>query len=74
MTFKKDAPEISLPLQLIITRCGTWLEAAMYYCDNYEPFCEVINMSNKEDAISIENVQNLIQEPSLEGNLAFIDV
>lgn len=72
LIFKNNAPGIPLPPQPIITRWGTWLEAATYYCDNYKAFCEVINMLNEEDAVSIEHVKKLIQEPTLEGNLIFI--
>jgi len=72
LIFKNNAPCIPLPPQPIITRWGTWLEAATYYCDNYKAFCDVINMLNEKDAVSIEHVKKLIQEPTLEGNLIFI--
>jgi len=34
--FKNKAPDFPMPLQPILTRCGTWLNAANYYCEIYE--------------------------------------
>jgi hypothetical protein len=34
--FKDEAPELSLPPEPVITRWGTWLNAAIYYCDSYK--------------------------------------
>jgi len=34
-TFKAEAPELPLPPASIITRWGTWLTAASYYCTNF---------------------------------------
>lgn len=72
LIFKNNAHGIPLPPKPIITKWVTWLEAATYYCDNYKTFCEVMNMLNEVDAVSIEHVKKLIQEPTLEGNLIFI--
>jgi hypothetical protein len=32
--FKEEAPALPLPPQPIVTRWGTWLDAANYYCTN----------------------------------------
>jgi len=36
--FKTELLDIPLPPQPIITRWGTWLEAAIYYSDNFQDF------------------------------------
>ena len=33
--FKEEAPTLPLPPQPVVTRCGTWFDAANYYCTNY---------------------------------------
>jgi len=34
--FRDIAPNLALPPQPMLTRWGTWLNAAFYYCDNLE--------------------------------------
>ncbi|KAL4112216.1 hypothetical protein QTP88_016047 [Uroleucon formosanum] len=34
--FKNTAPDLSLPPEPIITRWGTWVKAACYYCEHHE--------------------------------------
>jgi len=33
--FKENYPQIPLTPEPVITRWGTWLQAAVYYCDNF---------------------------------------
>ena len=33
--FKEEAPTLPLPPQPTVTRWGTWLDTANYYCTNY---------------------------------------
>jgi hypothetical protein len=33
--FKQEAPSLSLTPKPVLTRWETWLDAAMYYCENY---------------------------------------
>jgi len=35
LKFKEIAPEVLMPPRPIVTSWGTWLMAAMYYCENY---------------------------------------
>lgn len=70
--FKTELPYIPLPPQPVITRWGTWLEAAIYYSDHFQDFSRVVNMFDKNEAVSIEITQNLIQDPNLTSDLAYI--
>ncbi|KAF0706537.1 CGG triplet repeat-binding protein 1, partial [Aphis craccivora] len=70
--FKTIAPNIPLPPQPILTRWGTWLNAVMYYSEHYVLIKQVIMELDREDAISIGKVQDLIADRSLECNLAYI--
>lgn len=70
--FKEMCPNISLPPQPIITRWGTWLDAAFYYARNFDKVKEVVNTLNENDARSIQNVQELYNNDSIKNELAVI--
>ncbi|KAE9532725.1 hypothetical protein AGLY_009806 [Aphis glycines] len=66
------APGIPMPPQPILIRWGTWLSAAIYYCENYQLIKSIVMEFDKEDAVAIENAQKLLNDTNLELNLTFI--
>jgi len=46
--------------------------AVSYYCKHYNDIRKVLLSLNAEDALSIKEAQQLIQEPEMEANLVFI--
>ena len=42
--FKEEAPTLPLPPQPTVTRWGTWLDAANYYCTNYSQIEKIFNI------------------------------
>lgn len=66
-------PGIPLPPEPIVTRWlnGTWLNAALFYANNFEKFRNVID-SLKDDAISVEKLKQLVQNNTVKCDLAFI--
>lgn len=70
--FKLEAPGIKLPPEPIITRWGSWIEAAIYYCENFRAIRHVVNCLDENDADSIRKVKLCIIKPGLETNLAYI--
>ncbi|XP_003740254.2 uncharacterized protein LOC100905225, partial [Galendromus occidentalis] len=70
--FRETAPGVPLPPQPVLTRWGTWLEAALYYARNLNAFTSVVNSLDGTQASSIQLVQELLQKSSLGGNLSFI--
>jgi len=68
MTTLQEYHHIFNPL---VTRSSIWTEAAVCKFDNYHPFYDVINVLNGHDAISIEMLQNLLHESTIEGYIAF---
>lgn len=70
--FKAEAPDIALPPQPIITRWGTWLNACMYYCENFKIIKQIVQSFDSEEAASIKIAQDMLSEPNIEGSLAFI--
>jgi len=72
LLFKTEAPNISLPPEPILTRWGSWINAAVYYCENFKIIHHVIFMLDKNEAISIRDAQHYIVKPGLENNLTYI--
>jgi hypothetical protein len=71
--FKNLEPELDLPPEPIITRWGTWLEAVGYYANNFEKIVRIFESLDKEDAASINNSKNLLQDTSIKNELIFIE-
>jgi hypothetical protein len=65
-------PNLSLPPQSVITRWGTWLNAAFYYGKNFDKIKEVINTFNENDAMSIQKVHDVFKDNSIKNELAVI--
>lgn len=72
--FESIAPNISLPPEPVITRWWTWINAALYYANNYEIFKKVINALNSSDAKAIYDLKKCYEdkEVQLKQELAFI--
>ena len=69
----KEALDIPLPPQPVITRWGTWIEAAIYYAENFTAvktfICEKLNSN---DAVSICNAQELFRKNNILNDLLCI--
>lgn len=70
--FREINPDIPLPPQPVITRWGTWLDAALYYSKYIQNFREVVNKLNSNDAESIKKAKMALTNQSLQGELALI--
>ncbi|XP_050548865.1 uncharacterized protein LOC126910379 [Daktulosphaira vitifoliae] len=69
--FKENYPQTPFPPEPVITRWGTWLQAAAYYCDNFSVIEDVISKL-EIDAVSVKNAKKLIKSTSLKNNLVYI--
>lgn len=47
--FKDMAQLLLLPPQPILTKWGTWIQAALYYCGHFESIKSIVNSFNKND-------------------------
>jgi hypothetical protein len=70
--FKIEAPGICLPPDPIITRWGSWINAAIYYCEHLNTVRRVIEKLDEFDAVSIKKTKKYIVKPGLESNLTYI--
>lgn len=71
-TNKDEAPAVPLPPTPVITRWGTWLDVAVYYADHLTDIRKVFNKLDPEDAVAIQKCHTLLNDPSLEANLVYI--
>jgi hypothetical protein len=55
--FKEETPTLPIPPLPIVTRWGTWLDAANYYCINYSEIEKIFNTFGTKDSSSIKSVQ-----------------
>ncbi|VVC29750.1 Ribonuclease H-like domain [Cinara cedri] len=67
--FEKEAPGVCLPPDPVITRWGSWINAAIYYCENLNTVCRIMTELDDDDAVS---TKKYIVKPGLESNLAYI--
>jgi hypothetical protein len=70
--FKEIAPSMHLPPEPVLTRWGTWLQAAVYYCINYSETDKVVSSFSDNEASSIKVAKLLFSNNTLSGNLAYI--
>uniref|UniRef100_T1HQ16 C2H2-type domain-containing protein n=1 Tax=Rhodnius prolixus TaxID=13249 RepID=T1HQ16_RHOPR len=64
-------PDLYLPPEPILTRWGTWLEAAQYYYENYNKIKNVLSHL-EDEAVAINTAKSLFEKPNLRNDLAFI--
>lgn len=65
-------PDLPLPPQPIVTRWCTWIDAAVYYAENFNQISEFWAVLDEEDAVSIVKAKATIALPNLKKELAFI--
>uniref|UniRef100_A0A915ELA7 DUF659 domain-containing protein n=1 Tax=Ditylenchus dipsaci TaxID=166011 RepID=A0A915ELA7_9BILA len=70
--FRELCSNFPLPPAPILTRWGTWIEAAVYYSRNFDQIKAVINKLDEEDAISIKLSQQAFASLETAQMLAYI--
>lgn len=66
--------DLVLPPEPIITRWGSWIEAAVYHAENFEKMCLFLTQLDPTEAKSIKKAQALIAQSRdiIKNDLAFI--
>jgi hypothetical protein len=65
-------PGIPLPPQPIVTRWGTWLNAAIYYAENLSFIERVVESLDKEDSVAIAEAQEVLASNTIRREVAYI--
>jgi hypothetical protein len=60
-----------LPPHPMLTSWATWLDATLYYCENYTAIEDIFKGFDSSESSSIRVVKELFSH-SLSGNLAYI--
>lgn len=71
-SYRRELGNVPLPPESILTRWGTWIEAAEFYAIHFKNIKQVIDSFDSGDAESIRNAQNIFQNEELEKNLSYI--
>lgn len=70
--YKENCPNLPLPPQPIITRWGTWLEAAIFYARNFDVIKSFV-LNLPDEAVSIKDCKKVLLLQDLHEQLKFID-
>lgn len=65
-------PGLQLPPEPVLTRWGTWLEAAEFMCKNFEGVRSVVDLFDENDAESIKKAQHYFHSVKVPDQLAEI--
>lgn len=71
--FNETAPGVPLPPQPVVTRWGTWLEAAMYYAEHFNVVNNVLQELTADEAASITVAQLQFRKPGIREQLTYIN-
>ena len=67
--FKSTVPDVPLPFEPVTTRRGTWIDAALYYCDHFQIVKSVFKILNPDDAAAIASAKLLYSDNKIEEQL-----
>lgn len=65
-------PNLPLPPQPIITRWGSWIDAALYYAENFEALRSFLDQLDASEAKCIPNAKAVMSKANIKNELAFI--
>lgn len=71
-TFRDEAPGLPLPPSPEITRWGTWLTAASYYCTHFETIKRVVESFDERDDVAVKKSKQVFKLQQLQANLIYI--
>ncbi|PSN45925.1 hypothetical protein C0J52_23578, partial [Blattella germanica] len=71
-TYRDMLPDVALPPQPIITSWGTWLHAAIFYCDNFHAVKMVVDSFVASDAACIKDAQIAFNDKTVQQDLIYI--
>jgi len=70
--FKTLEPDLALPPEPIVTRWGTWISAASYYCTHLESIKSVVESFNTNDCVAIKKAQDVLKSQRVQASLIYI--
>ena len=68
--FLEIAPNTRLPPSPVVTRRGSWIDAAVYYAKNIDVIKAVVSTFNPEEAQSIKEIMVLLETEGIKETFA----
>lgn len=65
-------PGVPLPPSPIVTRWGSWIEAATYYAENFETVQATVEKLDPDEAQCIKSAQDALKQKTIKEDLIFI--
>ncbi|KAG7162106.1 hypothetical protein Hamer_G010763 [Homarus americanus] len=70
--FRQIAGTVPLPPSPVVTRWGTWIEAALYYADNFETVKCVVESFDPTASVHMKEAQKVLKKDGLREDIIFI--
>lgn len=70
--YKEKLPNVPLPPEPVVTRWGTWIEAAIFYNEHFNAIKGVIDDFNSAEALAVCQCKEAFDDASIKKNLALI--
>uniref|UniRef100_UPI00358E2E52 transcription factor 19 isoform X1 n=1 Tax=Myxine glutinosa TaxID=7769 RepID=UPI00358E2E52 len=70
--WKEQQPNLSLPPEPILTRWGTWIDAALFYAEHFEAIKDIVDQLN-DDAMAIRSAKDLFGKADIKLSLVFLN-
>lgn len=70
--FKENFPDTPLPPEPVLTRWGTWLNAALYYATNLENFQKFVSELPESSSAAIKECKEILKNTLIGQQLSYI--
>lgn len=70
--YKETLPDVPLPPKPILTRSGTWVEAALFYSEHFKGIKKVLSELSEDSSAAISESNRLAANLQLNQQLAYI--
>jgi hypothetical protein len=71
--YRETLTDVPLPPKPVITRWGTWLEAALFYFKYSNQIKEVMSKFNNDSSVAIKEANKILNNPKLSQHLSYIN-
>ena len=72
LAWKKAYPHVPVPPRPVLTRWGTWVEAALYYHKYFDAVHDMVHRLKEEDAAAIPKARTLLESKKLHDQLQWV--
>lgn len=70
--YREQLPNVKLPPEPVLTRWGTWIEAACFYSEHFKDVKSVIDSFPGKSAVSVRDAQSAFSDSEVQCQLAYI--